>query len=155
MIPRAEQIDIVKLNQILNQRPQLQTVYDEFNRLREIIFNREERWVLSELEEWIRHLSPIFKKELNATLIQFEQYKSSIAQHQEQPERVPDGLYRSLKELEKLIRQRRIFSSEVLRAMVLYSKPENALQPRGELLSDVIRHMMPPQNEAGGMNTYE
>lgn len=109
------------LQRLLDSRPGIKPAYDDFNRLRNIIANRDEMWVFRELEEWLNSADPEFQEAMSATIFQLQTYKQQIASHVEHRELVPERLYALTSRLEKLISSMRTFSDEILKARILYS----------------------------------
>lgn len=109
------------MRRIIGARKNLERPYNNFHTLREAITNREIRWFVQELDEWPDSIDPGFREQLTATLIQYNEYRAEITQHQEHPEFVPENLLLATDRLEELIKARRSFSEEALQAAVLYS----------------------------------
>ena len=55
------------LQRLLDTRPSIKPAYNDFNRLRNIIANRDEMWVYRELEEWLNSTDLEFRKAMSAT----------------------------------------------------------------------------------------
>lgn len=62
------------LQRLLDSRPGIKPAYDDFNRLRNIIANRDEMWVFRELEEWLNSADPEFQEAMSATIFQLQTY---------------------------------------------------------------------------------
>lgn len=126
------------LQRLLDSRPGIKPAYDDFNRLRNIITNRDEMWVFRELEEWLNSADPEFQEAMSATIFQLQTYKQQIASHVEHRELVPERLYALTSRLEKLISSMRTFSDEVLKARILYTVEADLKHWSGVPLDDVL-----------------
>lgn len=126
------------LQRLLDTRPGIEPAYNDFNRLRNIIANRDEMWVYRELEEWLDSTDPEFRKAMSATKFQLQTYKQQIASHVEHRELVPERLYALTSRLEKLISSMRTFSAEVLKARILYTVEADLQHWTGVPLDDVL-----------------
>ena len=126
------------LQRLLDSRPGIKTAYDDFNRLRNIIANRDEMWVFRELEEWLNSVDPEFQEAMSATIFQLQTYKQQIASHVEHRELVPERLYALTSRLENLISSMRTFSDEVLKARILYTVAADLRHWSGVPLDDVL-----------------
>lgn len=126
------------LQRLLDSRPGIKPAYDDFNRLRNIIANRDEMWVFRELEEWLNSADPEFQEAMSATIFQLQTYKQQIASHVEHRELVPERLYALTSRLEKLISSMRTFSDEVLKARILYTVEVDLKHWSGVPLDDVL-----------------
>ena len=109
------------LKRLLNDRPAVKKPYADYNRLRDIISRRDELWVYDELIEWTDSVDGEFKEQLTATVMQLKEYRSEIEAHVLNYTEVSEQLHYFTARLEELIRVPRTFSTEVLRARVLYS----------------------------------
>lgn len=126
------------LQRLLDTRPSIKQAYNDFNRMRNIIANRDEMWVYRELEEWLNSTDPEFRKAMSATKFQLQAYKQQIAAHVEHRELVPERLYALTSRLEDLISHMRTFSDEVLKARILYTVEVNLEHWSGVPLDDVL-----------------
>ena len=129
---------ISDLQRLLDSRPGIKPAYDDFNRLRNIIANRDEMWVFRELEEWLNSADPEFQEAMSATKFQLQTYKQQIASHVEHRELVPERLYALTSRLENLISGMRTFSDEVLKARILYTVEADLKHWSGVPLDDVM-----------------
>ena len=109
------------LKRLLNDRPVVKKPYADYNRLRDIISRRDELWVYDELIEWTESADGEFKEQLTATVMQLKEYKNEIEAHVLNHNEVPEQLHFFTSRLEELISPLRTFSTDVLRARVLYS----------------------------------
>ena len=74
-----------------------------------------------ELIEWTESVDGEFKEQLTATIMQLKEYRNEVEAHVLNRNEVPEQLHYFTSRLEELIRPLRTFSTEVLRARVLYS----------------------------------
>ena len=126
------------LKKILTMRPEMEEPYSDFNHLREMINRRDELWVYDELVEWIETVDDDFWEELSVTEYQLQYYRQDIEAHMHHRDAVPDRLYRLTTRLEEILKKKRTFSTEVLKARVLYSQDANLDDWRGIPIEDVI-----------------
>ena len=71
--------------------------------------------------EWTESVDGEFKEQLTATVMQLKEYRNEIEAHVFNYTEVPEQLHYFTSRLEELIKVPRTFSTEVLRARVLYS----------------------------------
>ena len=109
------------LKRLLNERPLVKKPHTDYNHLRDIISRRDELWVYDELIEWTESVDDKFKEQLTATIMQLKEYRNEIEAHVLNHNEVPEQLHFFTSRLNELIRPQRTFSTEVLRARVLYS----------------------------------
>jgi len=109
------------MKRLLNDRPAVKKPYADYNHLRDIISRRDELWVYDELIEWTESVDDKFKEQLTATIMQLKEYRNEIEAHVLNHNEVPEQLHFFTSRLNELIRPQRTFSTEVLRARVLYS----------------------------------
>lgn len=138
------------LQRLLDSRPGIKPAYDDFNRLRNIIANRNEMWVFRELEEWLNSADPEFQEAMSATIFQLQTYKQQIASHVEHRELVPERLYALTSRLEKLISSMRTFSDEILKARILYSVDSDLEHWNGVPLDEVLAVFDQQVHDNGG-----
>ena len=139
MIPEGELgYRVSDLQRLLNTRAGIKQAYEDFNRLRSMIFRRDEMWVVHELEEWMDSVDPVFGKALSVTKLQLKAYRQQIAAHVEHRDLVPEQLYSMTSKLEQQISPMRTFSNEVLKARILYSVEADLEHWRGVPLEDVL-----------------
>lgn len=139
MMPEGELgYRVSDLQRLLGTRPSIKPAYEDFNRLRNIIANRDEMWVFRELEEWINSADPEFQEAMSATKFQLQTYKQQISAHVEHREIVPEGLHILASRLESLISRMRTFSDEVLKARILYTVESDLEHWSGIPLDDVL-----------------
>lgn len=129
------QSDLIK---ILTMRPEMKEPYFNFNYLREIINRRDELWVYDELVEWMETVGDDFREELSVTEYQLQYYQQEIQAHMYHRDAVPDRLYWLTSRLEEILKKKRTFSTEVLKARVLYSRDADLDDWRGIPIEDVI-----------------
>ena len=128
-------------DRLLESRPELRAPYEAFNRLRQIVFNREELWIFDELTDWLKTTPDEFKELLSTTEFQLNIYKNEIQAHAVHRDSVPDYLYYMTERLEELIHEQRTFSEEVLKARVLYATSSDLTDWRGVPIEDVIKKL--------------
>lgn len=109
------------IKRLLNDRSAVKKPYADYNRLRDIISRRDELWVYDELIEWTESVDGEFKEQITATVMQLKEYRNEIEAHVLNHNEVPEQLHYFTSRLEELIQPLRTFSTEVLRARVLYS----------------------------------
>lgn len=126
------------LKKILTMRPEMEEPYSDFNYLREMINRRDELWVYDELVEWIETVDDAFREELSVTEYQLQYYRQEIEAHMHHRDAVPDRLYRLTSRLEEILKKKRTFSTEVLKARVLYFRDADLDDWRGIPIEDVI-----------------
>ena len=126
------------LKKILTMRPEMEQPYFDFNNLREMINRRDELWVYDELVEWIETMDDAFREELSVTEYQLQYYRQEIEAHMHHRDAVPDRLYRLTSRLEEILKKKRTFSTEVLKARVLYSRNADLDDWQGIPIEDVI-----------------
>lgn len=127
------------LKRLLNERPAVKKPYDDYNRLRDIISRRDELWVYDELIEWTESVDGEFKEQLITTIIQLKEYRNEIEAHVLNHNDVPEQLHYFTSRLEELIQPLRTFSTEVLRARVLYSADAELNDWRGVPIDAAIK----------------
>lgn len=127
------------IKRLLNDRPALKKPYADYNRLRDIISRRDELWVYDELIEWTESVDGEFKEQLTATVMQLKEYRNEIEAHVFNYTEVPEQLHYFTSRLEELIKVPRTFSTEVLRARVLYSADAKLDDWRGVPIDAAIK----------------
>ena len=127
------------IKRLLNDRPAVKKPYDDYNRLRAIISRRDELWVYDELIEWTESVDGEFKEQLTATVMQLKEYRNEIEAHVFNYTEVPEQLHYFTSRLEELIKVPRTFSTEVLRARVLYSADSELDDWRGVPIDAAIK----------------
>ena len=139
MMPEAEMgLRSSDLKRLLEMRPSIARAHADFNRLRSIISRRDEFWVYDELVEWIDAVDDDFRQEMSATEYQLQHYRQEFEAHMNHRDAVPDGLYRLTSRLEEILKKKRTFSTEVLKAKVLYSRDTDLQDWQGVPIVDVI-----------------
>lgn len=128
-------------DRILVSRPDVKEPYEAFNRLRNIIFNREELWIYDELTEWLETVPQVFKDCLSTTAFQLKVYQKEIEAHSDHRDAVPENLLRVTDRLEEMIINQRTFSEEVLKARVLYNFPADVGDWRGVPIEEVLKKL--------------
>ena len=130
------------LKRIFAERDALIEPYKDYHYLRGRIMDRDFRWSIEELDEWPDTIDNAFRQQLYATLIQYHEYRTEIALHQEHWEIVPNGLLSAIDRLEEVIRPRRTFSEEALQAAVLYSTDADPENWQGAEIEKVISKLL-------------
>lgn len=139
MMPEAELgLRSSDLKRLLEMRPSIAQAHTDFNGLREMISRRDELWVYDELVEWMETVDDDFRQEMSATEYQLRYYRSEIEAHMNHRDAVPERLYRLTSRLEDVLKKKRTFSTEVLKAKVLYSRDADLQNWRGIPIEDVI-----------------
>lgn len=127
------------IKRLLNDRPAVKKPYADYNRLRDIISRRDELWVYDELIEWTESVDGEFKEQLTATVMQLKEYQNEIEAHVLNYTEVPEQLHYFTARFEELIKVPRTFSTEVLRARVLYSADAKLDDWRGVPIDAAIK----------------
>lgn len=109
------------ISRLLNARPVMAAPYRNFNDLRAMINRRDEMWVFQELADWIENMDSDFREYLSTTIDRLYLYRKEIENHIHYRELVPEQLYPYTEAMEQRISHMKTFSSEVLRARVLYA----------------------------------
>jgi len=126
------------LKKLLTMRPEMEEPYSDFNYLREMINRHDELWVYDELVEWIETVDDDFREELSVTEYQLQYYRQEIEAHMHHRDAVPDRLYRLTSRLEEILKKKRTFSTEVLKARVMYSRDADLDDWQGIPIENVI-----------------
>ena len=142
MIPKALLGPMVAdLEEIFAARPAIQQPYEDYNILREIISNRDELWVYDELLEWCSSVGGEFGDYLSVTTMQLQHYRQEIENHVHYREEVPEPLSRVVNWLENDLKRERVFSTEVMKAKLLYSVQADLEHWTGVPIGDVLRSL--------------
>lgn len=134
------------LKRLLAIRPAIAKPHVDFNRLRGMVANRDELWVYDELVDWMETVDEEFREEMVATEIQLGLYREEIEAHMHHRDAVPEQLYLLATRLEKLLKKQRTFSTEVLKARVLYSIETDLNNWIGIPIEDVLEFLDKEQN---------
>ena len=126
------------LHKLLEGRPNIKRPYEDFNRLRSIVFRRDEMWVYNELLEWFDSVDPAFLEVLSATKLQLEEYRQPIEAHSEHRDLVPENLFGLTSRFEEILADMNVFSDAVLKARILYPFETDLDHWSGIPLEDVI-----------------
>lgn len=126
------------IDRILSMRPLMATPYRNFNDLRALINRRDEMWVFQELVDWIENIDADFREYLSTTIDRLNLYREEIENHIHYRDMVPDLLYPYTEAIEQRISHMKTFSSEVLRARVLYSNETDLQNWSGIPIESVI-----------------
>lgn len=138
------------IESLFKTRPTIQKPYEQYQRLRQAISNRDVLWVYDELTEWIESVDGDFREELDFAEYLLIFYRKEIGEHANHRELVPDHLYRQTEELQELVIATRTFSDEVLKARMLYATPADLSDWRGIPIEDVIESMKSVKRKNGG-----
>ena len=142
MIPKAVLGPMVAdLQPIFEARPSIQQPYEDYNTLQEIISNRDELWVFDELLEWSGSVSGEFGDYLSVTIMQLEHYRQEIENHVYHRDKVPEPLSRQIDMLEIALKSERFFSTEAIKAKLLYGVQTDLEHWTGIPFGDVIRFL--------------
>ena len=142
MIPKAVLGPMVAdLQPIFEPRPSIQQPYEDYNTLQEIISNRDELWVFDELLEWSGSVSGEFGDYLSVTIMQLEHYRQEIENHVYHRDKVPEPLSRQIDMLEIALKSERFFSTEAIKAKLLYGVQTDLEHWTGIPFGDVIRFL--------------
>ena len=142
MIPRAILGPLAAdIQPIFDARPSIQRPYEDYNMLREIISNRDELWVYDELLVWSKSVGGEFGDYLSVTIMQLEHYRQEIENHTHYRDEVPEPLGRLLNSLENELKDMRFFSTEAIKAKLLYGAQTDLEHWTGIPFGDVLRFL--------------
>lgn len=140
--PRSELLyRLTDVEKLLDARPNVRQPYDDFNRLRELIERRSERWVYEELQDWIESACPELKDRMDTSLYLLREYRDKIEAQTEHRDVVPELLADYTAQLEKILCHAKTFSEDVLKARVLYSVNEDLRDWRGIPIEKVVNQL--------------
>ena len=126
------------ISRLLNERPVIAMPYRNFNDLRALISRRDEMWVFQELADWIESMDADFKEYISTTSDRLYLCRREIESHVHHREFVPEQLYPYTEMMEQHISHMKTFSSEVLRARVLYSNETDLQNWSGIPIEEVV-----------------
>lgn len=132
---------VADLEEIFAARPAIQQPYEDYNMLREIISNRDELWVYDELMEWCTSVGSEFADWLSVTIMQLEHYRQEIENHIHYRDEVPEPLSRQIDMLEIALESERFFSTEAIKAKLLYGVQTDLEHWTGIPFGDVLRFL--------------
>lgn len=132
---------VADLEEIFAARPAIQQPYEDYNMLREIISNRDELWVYDELMEWCASVGSEFADWLSVTIMQLQHYRQEIENHVHYREEVPEPLSRQIDMLEIALESERFFSTEAIKAKLLYGVQTDLEHWTGIPFGDVLRSL--------------
>ena len=132
---------VADLEEIFAARPAIQQPYEDYNMLREIISNRDELWVYDELMEWCTSVGSEFADWLSVTIMQLEHYRQEIENHTHYRDEVPEPLSRLIDMLEIALESERFFSTEAIKAKLLYGVQTDLEHWTGIPFGDVLRFL--------------
>ena len=130
---------VADLQRIFNGRPAVQQPYEDYNTLRDIISNRDELWVFDELLEWCDSVGDEFGDYLSVTVMQLQRYRQEIENHTLYREEVPERLSGMVAWLEESLLCERFFSTEAVKAKLLYGVQADLKNWSGIPIEDVLR----------------
>lgn len=143
MIPKAVLGPMVAdLQPIFDARPSIQQPYEDYNTLQEIISNRDELWVYDELLEWCASVGNEFADWLSVTIMRLQLYRQEIENHVHYREEVPEPLSRQIDMLEIALKAERFFSTETIKAKLLYGVQADLEHWTGVPLGDVLEYLL-------------
>lgn len=132
---------VADLHEMFIARPAIQQPYEDYNTLREIISNRDELWVYDELLEWCDSIGSEFEEHLSVTIMQLQHYRQEIENHVHYREEVPEPLGRVVNWLEYELKQLRFFSTETVKAKLLYGVQADLEHWTGIPIGDVLESL--------------
>ncbi|MBQ2857813.1 MAG: transposase [Bacteroidaceae bacterium] len=142
MIPKAVLGPMVAdLQPIFDARPSIQQPYEDYNTLQEIISNRGELWVYDELLEWCASVGSEFADWLSVTIMRLQLYRQEIENHVHYREEVPEPLSRLVDILEIDLKSERFFSTEAIKAKLLYGVQADLQHWTGIPMGDVLEYL--------------
>ena len=130
------------IQSIFDARPSIQQPYEEYNALREIISNRDELWVFDELLEWCASVNGEFGNCLSVTVMQLEHYRQEIENHVNYRDEVPEPLNRLIGMLEIDLKSMKFFSTESIKAKLLYGVPSDLKNWTGVPIGEVLEYLL-------------
>ncbi len=133
---------VADLEEIFDNRPSLQQPYEDYHALWEIISNRDELWVFDELLDWAGSVDSEFGDYLSVTMLQLEHYRQEIENHVRYREEVPERLSIQIDWLEDNLFRERIFSTECLKAKLLYGVQADLEHWSGVPIEDTLRSLL-------------
>lgn len=133
---------VADLEEIFAARPAIQQPYEDYNMLREIISNRDELWVYDELLEWCASVGSEFGDYLSVTIMQLQHYRQEIENHVHYREEVPEPLSRLVNWLENDLQYLRFFSTETIKAKLLYGVQTDLEHWTGIPVGDVLEYLL-------------
>lgn len=140
MMPRTELgYRVGDLERLFIERPKVKPVYEDFNRLRELIDRRGELWVYQELKEWSDTACEDTRDYMAPSLYLLQAYQHEIEAQTQHREEVPDRLDDYISQLEEQLSHAKTFSEDILKARVLYAVDTNLEDWHGVPIQDVIR----------------
>jgi hypothetical protein len=145
---------ISDLQEIFVARPAIQQPYEDYNALLEIISSRDELWVYDELLEWSSAVDGEFGEYLSVTFMQLHHYRNEIENHVYYRDDVPEPLARLVNWLDNNLKDIRFFSTEAIKAKLLYGVQSNLANWTGILIGDVLEFLI-KENSGGNKNEYE
>lgn len=134
------------LKRLLAIRPSIQQAHADFNCLWDMISRRDELWVYDELVEWIESVDSDFRQELSITEYQLGYYHQEIEAHINHRDTIPERLYRLTSRLEEILCKQRTFSTEVLKAKVLYAQNADLQDWCGIPIENIISALEDKEN---------
>ena len=143
MIPKAVLGPMAAdIQSIFDARPSIQHPYEDYNMLRDIISNRDELWVYDELLEWSASVDGEFGDSLSVTIMQLEHYRQEIENHVNYRDKVPEPLSRLIDLLETDLKSMKLFSTETIKAKLLYGVPSDLKNWTGVPIGDVLEYLL-------------
>ena len=140
MTPRAELgYRVGDLERLLNARPEVNSAYEDYCRLRGLIERRGELWVYEELTEWADSVCDDTKEFMASSLYLLQAFRREIEAQTQHREDVAARLVEYVSELEDLLSQAKTFSEDVLKARVLYAVDTDLQDWRGVPIQNVIQ----------------
>ena len=133
---------VVDLEEIFAARPAIQQPYEDYNMLREIISNRDELWVYDELLEWCTSVGSEFGDYLSVTIMQLHHYRQEIENHTHYRDEVPEPLSSLVDMLEVDLKSERFFSTETMKAKLLYGVQTDLEHWTGIPIGDVLESLL-------------
>lgn len=132
---------VVDLQEIFEARPAIRQPYEAYNALRETIYDRDELWVYEELLEWSASVGGEFGDYLSVTIMQLKHYRQEIENHVHYREEVPEPLSRQINWLENDLKYERFFSTEAIKAKLLYGVQADLKHWTGIPMGDVLGYL--------------
>ena len=132
---------VADLQPIFDARPLIQQPYEDYNTLQEIISNRGELWVYNELLDWCATVDSEFADWLSVTIMRLQLYRQEIENHVHYREEVPEPLSRLVDILEIDLKSERFFSTEAIKAKLLYGVQADLQHWSGIPMGDVLEYL--------------
>lgn len=127
-----------ELDEYLEEYPEIQVPFEQFNHLYEMTSRKDESWVYPELVHWQESLPDDVKEALRYSILQLYHFQNEIGVSIDVRERIPPGLCLYFEALMGSIMSEHIFSAEALKAKLLYAIDSDLQHWSGIPIMDLI-----------------